>query len=129
MIWDASRRFFERWDLSPAQFNLINLLAGAREGLSQTDLGREMLTHRSNVTGLVDRLEARGLVQRLEAEDRRAWRVALTAAGVALAAEVRPAYHAAAADLTRVWTAKRAAELESDLARIAAAAGEFGKTN
>ena len=25
-VWNASRVFFERWDLSPSQFNVLNLL-------------------------------------------------------------------------------------------------------
>src|SRR5258707_14719648 len=82
MIWDASRVFFEQWDLSPSQFNILNLLLANCDGLTQTDVGRQLITHRSNVTGLVDRLEKRGLVQRKEVHsDRRAYRVVLTAAG------------------------------------------------
>src|SRR4051812_10321241 len=78
-LWNSSRLFFERWDLGPSQFNLLNLLIDCPEGLSQTELSRQLITHRSNVTGLVDRLEARGLVRRkASADDRRAYRVVLT---------------------------------------------------
>ena len=55
-VWNASRLFFARWDLGPSQFNVLNLLHGVA-GLSQTELSRELIMHRSNVTGLVDRLE------------------------------------------------------------------------
>jgi len=65
-ILDASRTFFAPWDLSPSQFNVLNLLYGLPEGVSQTDVGRQLIVHRSNVTGLVDRLEKRGLVRRRE---------------------------------------------------------------
>lgn len=93
-IWDASRVFFDQWDLSPSQFNVLNLLQSHPEGVSQTDLGRQLLTHKSNVTGLVDRLEKRGLVQRKDASaDRRAYRVVLTKAGEKLLAGVQPRYH------------------------------------
>jgi hypothetical protein len=27
-LWNASRLFFGRWDLSPSQFNVLNLLSG-----------------------------------------------------------------------------------------------------
>ena len=64
VIWDASRIFFEEWNLSPSQDNVLNLLRFAPKGLSQTVLSGELLTHRSNVTGLIDRLEKRGLVRR-----------------------------------------------------------------
>ena len=50
--------------------------------MSQSDLGRLLTVHRSNVTGLVDRLEKLGLVQRLDDKsDRRVNRIALTEAG------------------------------------------------
>lgn len=96
-VWNASRRFFARWDLGPSQFNVLNLLADQPAGLSQIELGRLLLMHRSNVTGLVDRLEKRGLLQRREAQgDRRAYRVQLTAAGRKLLADIYPHYRAAA---------------------------------
>jgi DNA-binding MarR family transcriptional regulator len=119
-VWNASRVFFDRWDLSPSQFNVLNLLRLTPDGMSQSDLSRELITHRSNVTGLVDRLEKRGLVERKEvAGDRRAYRVVLTAAGVGVMREILPRYYEAAA---RVWEnlpAQRAAELIADLGEAA----------
>ncbi len=96
-LWDASRSFFERWELSPSQFNVLNLITDAPHGMSQTELSRELLVHRSNVTGLVDRLEARGLVERRELPgDRRAYRVVLTPAGRKLLRQILPHYYTAA---------------------------------
>src|SRR5512136_2414829 len=93
-VWSASRGFFERWDLSPSQFNVLNLLRLNPAGLSQTDLSRQLIMHRSNVTGLLDRLERRGLVARREvAADRRAYSVVLTPAGVRLLRNILPRYH------------------------------------
>src|SRR5271157_4235330 len=81
-LWNASRAFFARWDLSPSQFNILNLLEDRPGGLSQTALGRELVMHRSNLTGLIDRLEKRGLVRRCDvAADRRAYRVVMTPEG------------------------------------------------
>lgn len=97
VIWHASHALFARWQLSPSQFNVLNLLGGHPDGLSQTALGRALIMHRSNLTGLVDRLEHRGLVARHDtADDRRAWRVRLTPDGRRLLAEILPHYHAAA---------------------------------
>ena len=119
-VWNASRVFFERWDLSPSQFNVLNLLHLNPAGLSQTDLSRQLIMHRSNLTGLVDRLEKRGLVARREvAADRRAYSVVLTAAGARLLREILPRYYEEAA---RVWDhlpARRAAELIADLQQVA----------
>jgi len=101
VIWNASRLFFQAWDLSPSQFNVLNLLHLNTRGLSQTELGRLIITHRSNVTGLVDRLEQRGLVRRKEAAaDRRAYRVVLTKAGASLLKQILPHYYATA---DRAW--------------------------
>jgi DNA-binding MarR family transcriptional regulator len=119
-LWNASRAFFARWDLSPSQFNVLNLLQSRREGISQSELSRELIMHRSNATGLVDRLEQRGLVKRLNlAGDRRAYRVVLTPAGHKLLREILPRYHA---DAGRVWgklPSKRVAALLGDLKEIA----------
>jgi DNA-binding MarR family transcriptional regulator len=119
-LWNASRVFFERWDLSPSQFNVLNLLHLNPDGLSQTDLSLQLIMHRSNLTGLVDRLEKRGLVARREvAADRRAYSVVLTAAGTRLLREILPRYYEEAA---RVWDrlpARRAAEMIADLQQVA----------
>jgi DNA-binding MarR family transcriptional regulator len=119
-VWNASRVFFERWDLSPSQFNVLNLLHLNPGGLSQTDLSRQLIMHRSNLTGLVDRLEKRGLVARREvAADRRAYSVVLTTAGAMLLRDILPRYYQEAA---RVWgrlSARRAAELVANLQQVA----------
>jgi DNA-binding MarR family transcriptional regulator len=119
-IWKASATFFARWNLSPSQFNVLNLLQGCPDGLSQVELSRELIMHRSNVTGLVDRLERRGLVERHKATaDRRAYRVVLTRSGHNLISEILPRYHAG---VERVWKeipAERATELINDLQLVA----------
>ena len=119
-VWDASRIFFERWDLSPSQFNVLNLLELTPTGISQTDLSRQLIMHRSNVTGLVDRLEKRGLVERKDvAGDRRAYSVVLTAAGAALLHEILPRYYDGAERLWGELAAQRLAGLTSDLQQVA----------
>jgi DNA-binding MarR family transcriptional regulator len=119
-VWNASRVFFEHWGLGPSQFNVLNLLRLNPSGLSQTELSRQLIMHRSNLTGLVDRLEQRGLVARREvAADRRAYRVVLTAAGTKLLSGILPQYYE---DAARVWDhvpARRAAELIADLQKAA----------
>jgi len=94
VLWNSSRVLFNRWDLSVSQFNILNLLSAPSKGMSQTELSRALIMNRSNVTGLVDRLEKRGLVQRQPVpDDRRAYRVELTAAGQALIDEILPHYY------------------------------------
>src|SRR5512140_2632654 len=118
-VWNASRLFFARWDLGPSQFNVLNLLHGVA-GLSQTELSRELIMHRSNVTGLVDRLEKRGLVERRAVKgDRRAYRVGLTRRGQRLMDEISPIYHAKAEEVWGVISSKLLTEVTGQLREVA----------
>jgi DNA-binding MarR family transcriptional regulator len=122
-LWNTSRLFFRRWDLSPSQFNVLNLLSDQPRGLSQVELGRQLITHRSNVTGLVDRLEKRGLVARHDAAaDRRAYRVVLTHGGSRVLEQVLPEYYALSEQLWDGMSTARARGLSRDLARLGAQA-------
>ena len=119
-LWNASRAFFARWDLSPSQFNVLSLLQRHPDGVSQIELSRELIMHRSNATGLVDRLERRGLVKRLNlAGDRRAYRVVLTSAGNKLLLQMLPGYHAEADQVWGKLSGKRVAALLDDLKKVA----------
>lgn len=118
-LWNSSRIFFSRWDLSPSQFNVLNLLRNNDSGLTQTELSQELLTHRSNVTGLVDRLEERGLVQRRNVPgDRRAYQVTITEAGRKLLQEILPVFYQAAEEVWSPMSTKRAKELVAELDAI-----------
>lgn len=119
VIWDASRVFFDQLQLSPSQFNVLNLLHANPKGISQTELGRQLLTHRSNVTGLVDRLEKRGLVGRRAApDDRRVYRVLLTAAGEKLLRTILPNYRGEAEHVWDGVSNEGISELLSALDRV-----------
>jgi MarR family 2-MHQ and catechol resistance regulon transcriptional repressor len=120
IIWNASQAFFAHWNLGPSQFNVLNLLRLHPRGLSQTELSRELIMHRSNLTGLVDRLEKRGLVQRQDvAADRRAYRVVLTHAGTRMLNEILPRYYADAERLCERLSSRRANQLIAELQQVA----------
>jgi DNA-binding MarR family transcriptional regulator len=122
-LWNASRIFFARWDLSPSQFNILNLLYEQPDGCTQIDLSRQLIMHRSNVTGLVDRLEARGLLQRQDSlTDRRAFIVVLTTSGRKLIRQIQPHYYQAAETVWNGVTNERAQQLVSELSAISATA-------
>jgi DNA-binding MarR family transcriptional regulator len=120
-LWNRSHAFFACWNLSPSQFNVLNLLLDPADGLSQIELGRLLITHRSNVTGLIDRLEKRGLVRRRDAvKDRRAYRVGLTAEGRKLVHKILPNYYQMAEEVWGGFPAERAEQMTADLERLCA---------
>lgn len=120
-IWNSSRMLFDRWEISPSQFNILNLLYNEPAGLSQVELSRALIMHRSNVTGLVDRLEARDLVKRSDIPgDRRAYRVSLTAAGKKLVGQILPEYFTAAEVIWGEVPTAKAAETAKVLAVLEA---------
>lgn len=95
-LWRESRRFFRPFGISEAQFNVLNLLGQATEGLSQRELSDRLVVDRSNVTLLLDRMEAHAWIVREDVPgDRRAYRVRLTGKGRALWTRVLPRYHRA----------------------------------
>ena len=118
-LWNASRLFFGRWDLSPSQFNVLNLLSGEQAGLSQIEISRQLIMHRSTATGLIDRLEQRGLLQRRATPgDRRAYRVVLTPAARRLLEEILPGYHRLAEQVWDNLPVARVKRLLADLSRL-----------
>ncbi len=118
-LWNTSRVFFGRWDLSPSQFNILNLLSDQTDGCTQIELSRWLIMHRSNVTGLIDRLEARGLVRRRDSvRDRRAYRVMLTPDGRKLIHQILPRYYKAAEKVWGDLSATRARQLVADLKHV-----------
>ena len=90
LLFAERRRFFgaaSEFDLHPAQAGALMQL-DEESGLSMREIASHLACDSSNVTGIVDRLEARGLVTRRTSErDRRVRRIVPTPLGL----EVRDA--------------------------------------
>jgi DNA-binding MarR family transcriptional regulator len=96
-----SQRLFRPHGITGAQYNVLNVLAGRPGGLSQRELGEVLVVDRSNITGLLDRLEKAGWVRRADdPADRRVYRVSLTAAGRKVWARIQPEYLQVVAQVT-----------------------------
>jgi DNA-binding MarR family transcriptional regulator len=80
-MWRASDERFGRWGLTDNHYNVLRILNGVGEPISQVEIGRRMLSSRANVTKLIDLLEEREMVKRLSSQDRRVNLVALTGEG------------------------------------------------
>jgi DNA-binding MarR family transcriptional regulator len=75
-------------DLTPTQYNVLRILRGAGgEGLTCGEIGERMVTRDSDITRLLDRLEARGLISRQrDTTDRRVIIASITGTGLKLLA-------------------------------------------
>lgn len=86
---ELNREEFRPYDLSTPQYAI--LFHATVEGVPLSHICQEMVADNSNLTRLVDRLEARGLVRRApDPRDRRVTLVQLTPEGKALIDELRP---------------------------------------
>jgi len=106
-----SQRLFRPLGLTGAQYNVLNVLADTPEGMSQRELSDVLVVDRSNVTGMLDRMQKAGWVQRQDdPADRRVYRVTLTPVGRQLWARADAQYRAVVAQVTQGLPAKRIQE-------------------
>jgi DNA-binding MarR family transcriptional regulator len=107
-------------DLSPGRFALLTLI-GNNPGLGQTALSRADGRDKSTLTPALDDLVKRRLVVRVRPrEDRRAYRLSLSAAGEAALRQLTRCAKRHEADLDRIVGARDRARLLRVLRRIAA---------
>lgn len=83
----------EQFATTLPRFDLMSQLERAPDGMKMNELSRRMMVTGGNVTGITDQLVTEGLVERVDvANDRRAWRVRLTARGRRLFHEMAQAH-------------------------------------
>lgn len=90
------------WDLSLAQFDVLSTL-GVSEGITQSDLAKQLIVTQGNITQLLDKLEQRGLL--IRHQEGKTNCLMLTEQGRQLLDTVGPAH--------RTWNAKQFAGLSS----------------
>ena len=89
-------------DLAPMQAKALHEL-DVEQPIAMRELARRLAADPSNITGLVDRLEARGLVERRpDPNDRRIKGLALTSAGAKLRLRLFARLYAAPRSLSRL---------------------------
>jgi DNA-binding MarR family transcriptional regulator len=90
LLWWGVNETLKRADLTPTQYNVLRILRGAGpEGISCSEISERLVTKDSDITRLLDRLEARGLISReREANDRRRINARATADGLRLLSEL-----------------------------------------
>lgn len=121
-----SHRLFRPLGLTAAQYNVLNVLSGHPSGMSQRELSDVLVVDRSNVTGLLDRMEKAGWVQRGDdPSDRRVYRVTLTPAGRKLWQKAQPRYAAVVEQVSSGLSARQIREAHVALQRLRAAASTW----
>jgi DNA-binding MarR family transcriptional regulator len=103
MMHKLGERFFIPYGITDTQFNILMTLKEFKEGLNQQELSEKLIVHKSNVTGLVDRLEKLGYVKRhAKPNDRRSNQIKLTADGQKLLTKTEQPYFDAVHDLMNI---------------------------
>ena len=94
LMQKLSDRFFSRFGLTDVQFNILMILKEhGNAGLSQQELSEHLIVTKSNVVGLIDRLERAGYVQRVShPSDRRFNQIVLTPKGAKLELKIEQLY-------------------------------------
>jgi DNA-binding MarR family transcriptional regulator len=120
LMREARIRIVQRWGLTLPQFDVLAELTRAEtRGFTFVELSRLLLVTAGNLTGVVDRLEARHLVRReADSTDRRIMRVALTDKGRTLTQEMLPRHRDDLAELLSFMPAERLTRLSNLLDRL-----------
>ena len=95
MLLRLSDRFFAPFKTTDIQFNILMILKNStHEGISQQELSEKLVVTKSNVVGLVDRMERQGLVERkAHPTDRRFNQIVITQKGRELVEKVEIHYY------------------------------------
>jgi len=92
-LQERTTRLFEKYDVSPAQYNVLRILKGAHPaGHPRCEIARRMIERAPDLTRMIDRLERRGLVGRARSDqDRRHSITRITRGGLELIERMAPA--------------------------------------
>ena len=84
-VMEQSRKFFDKADLTPQQFNILRILRGAGKPISTLQIRQRMLDKMSDTSRIVDRLIKKELVQKVTCKsDRRLVDVSISEKGLQL---------------------------------------------
>src|SRR5689334_8751516 len=118
LLEEWNRHFFAEHGLSTRQFWALQHL-DSKQGCSMVDLSRLLFTDKSNVTGIVDRLERLHLVTRTpDTHDRRVILITLTAEGQHLRDSLNEQHQVRIRDLMSVVNSAHLRSLLEDLQAI-----------
>lgn len=112
-------QFFRPYNLTAAQYNALIILRTAKTKLSQHELSSQLVVSRSDITGIVDRLEKGGYVKRVAHEyDRRIKLLEIMKKGLDLVKKVEEAYFQEIEAITRSLNLSDLKQLEKFITQI-----------
>jgi DNA-binding MarR family transcriptional regulator len=116
---EIRQRLRDRFDFSPARFDLLAQLARSKAGLALSDVSKLMMVSQSNITALTNHLIRTGHIRRTpSATDRRVQIISLTAAGRAAFKKMEAQRTKWVGEMFANIPANRRAVLAQDLARL-----------
>jgi len=115
-VQEQTERVFAKYEISPAQYNVLRILKGAHPaGHPRCEIARRLIERAPDLTRMIDRLERRGLVERASSDqDRRQSISRITPRGLELVERMAPA----AAALHRVVSSKLTRSEAAMLSRL-----------
>jgi DNA-binding MarR family transcriptional regulator len=119
LLKKQAKQFFSNFLSSEAQFNIMMVLKYAAKPLTQSELGEQLLVDKSNITGLLDRMEKVGLIRRLSVpEDRRCYHIDLTESGRAILEKVEQPYRNYVKKLMATFSAQEIDDINRYMTRL-----------
>jgi DNA-binding MarR family transcriptional regulator len=126
---EIRKRLRSQFGMSLARFDYLAQLHRHPAGLRMNALSRFLMVTGGNVTALTDDLSRDGLVTReIEPEDRRSWRVALTAKGRKAFEKVASVHEAWVVELFGGLTEAERLQLHELLGRLRVSRSHLGTT-
>ena len=122
LLSKLSEKFFSAFKLTDSQWNiLLTLNSFEPDGLSQQDLSDKLVMSKSNIVGLIDKLEkADYLTRTMRKDDRRFNCINLTKAGLLLIEKIEKPYFEEVNSLINVLNDKQKENLIESLELIRA---------
>ena len=119
LLKKRAKHFFSNFLSSEVQFNIMMALKYSEKTLTQSELGEQLLVDKSNITGLLDRMEKSGLIRRLSVPgDRRCYHIELTDSGREILEKVEQPYRDYVKKLMATFSAKEIDDINRYMSRL-----------
>jgi len=121
LIAKEGDRILRPFGLTDSQFQILALLRDKADGgaMTQTELGNILLVNRSNITGLIDRMEKAGWVKRKpDSKDRRVNQISLSRKGQNVLVKAEKEYQERMAEVIGALSKKDYQQMAKSLQKL-----------